>query len=87
MPLWMIKSKNLLEIVKKIVREVTWGYRHYLDNSADRKAQISPMSEMNVLPMLRFDLQIFLGSVYHSMYAQSPFLFQLGFGISLIPVR
>ena len=39
-----INTKNELEIEKDVVRDVARGEKHYLKKSADRKAQISPLS-------------------------------------------
>ena len=40
----LYKYQKLLEIEKEIVREVARGDKPYLRKSADRKAQISPLS-------------------------------------------
>ena len=44
MPGEIYKYQKLLEIEKEIVREVARGEQPYLRKSADRKAQISPLS-------------------------------------------
>ena len=74
--------QKLLEIEKKIVREVTRRGRHHVRNSADCKA---PFSEAFHPPdwFALYDLQIFSGSVYHleEPHAQSFFfLFPIVFG-------
>ena len=62
------------------------GDKHHLRKSADRKAQISPVSETNLpdlcFSICRFSQVVFIPQV--QPHAQSPFLFPIVFGINFI---
>ena len=66
------------------MREVVLGVKNNLRNSASRDAQISVGTWYWFVPC---ELQIFLGYVCHieQPHVQSPFLFPIVLGISLIP--
>ena len=73
---------------KKLCVRLRSGDKHHLRKSADRNAQIRPVSGTNAFLIVLFDLQIFSGGVYPPS-ATSPrhnlfFLFPIVFGIWFI---
>ena len=56
----VVEYQKLLEIENEIVREMVWGDKPYRRKSADRKAQISPLSWTNAFLICALRSAVFL---------------------------
>ena len=85
-----INAKKYIGNRKEIVREAARGDKHHLKNSADRKAQISPLGRTKCLADLcfvfcRFSKVVFIYHLEQPHAQKSLLLFLIVFGINLTP--